>query len=181
MRIVSRVLTAAVTLAAVTGCVSRTGPAVIQAASQPPASSSVDGECATTDIEVTGAVGAAPKVVVPTGCAPPTSLLVQDLVRGDGPQAVVGSDIEIGYVLVTWTRNEVLDTTWSGADNLPMQVEDLGHAPVIGGWNEAIPGMRVGGRRLIVVPAGYGRFYSGGIEGADTLVYVVDAVAVTRS
>lgn len=182
MRIVSRVLVAALTLSAVTGCVSRTGPALIPLASQPPTSSSVAGECATTDIEVTGALGAAPTVVVPTDCAPPTTLLVQDLVRGEGRQAVVGSDIEVGYVLVTWSRGEVLDTTWAGSENLPMAVQNLGHASVIGGWNEGIPGIREGGRRLIVVPPGVVRDRPGpgGTEDADTLVFVVDAVAVIR-
>jgi peptidylprolyl isomerase len=178
MRIVSRVLVAALTLVVVTGCVSRTGPAVIPAASQPPSESPVAGECATTDVAVTGDPGGTPSVRVPADCAPPTTLLARDLTRGDGPQAVAGSDLEVSYVLVTWSDGEVLDSTWYAGESLPTRVDDLGRGELVRGWNEGLPGIREGGRRLLVVPPATGLADESG--DGDTLIFVVDAVRVSR-
>jgi peptidylprolyl isomerase len=131
---------------------------------------------------VTGSLGAEPVVTLPTGCSAPTHLLARDVIVGDGREAGVGTDIDVGYVMVTWSDGQELDSSWSGGENLPFPVENLGHADVISGWNEGLPGIREGGRRLIVVPPehSYGEAGAGEVDGTDTLVFVVDALSVTR-
>jgi peptidylprolyl isomerase len=182
MRIVSRILVLALAFLAVTACVSRVGPAGAPPVSTPPSVSPIAGECDTADIDVTGAPGAEPVVTLPTGCAPPSRLLTRDLIVGDGREARVGADIVVGYVMVTWSDGKELDSSWSGGENLPFAVENLGRANVISGWNDGLPGIREGGRRLVVVPPehAYGEAGSGEVDGADTLVFVVDALTVRR-
>lgn len=140
----------------------------------------MSGECDTADIDVTGSLGDEPVVKLPTGCAEPTSLLVRDVVVGTGPEAVVGTDIDVGYMMVTWSDGKELDSSWSAGENLPFVVENLGEANVISGWNEGLPGIREGGRRILVVPPehAYGEAGSGEVDGTDTLVFVVDALDV---
>ena len=178
MRMVGRFAVVALVLALLTACVSRSGPDVLPASAQPPPSSQVDGECDTTDIEVTDELDEAPKVTVPDDCDPPTALLARDLVRGDGPQAVAGTSLEVSYVLVLWSSGTVLDSTWYAGESLPYPVKNLGHAKLVRGWDEGLPGIREGARRVIVVPPA-----QDGDETAseETLIYVVDALSVTPS
>ncbi|MFC4857530.1 FKBP-type peptidyl-prolyl cis-trans isomerase [Actinophytocola glycyrrhizae] len=112
---------------------------------------------------------------MPRDCASPSILLAQDVVRGAGPQAVAGTSLQVSYVLVLWTSGTVLDSTWYAGESLPANVEDLGSRPLVRGWDEGLPGIREGGRRLIVVPPAQ----DGGERVGDTLVYVVDALSVT--
>jgi peptidylprolyl isomerase len=162
-----------IALLTLAGCVSRVGPAVVPAISPLPVDSPVAGECDATDIQVTGTPAERPVVTLPTGCAPPTMLLARDLTVGTGKQAVVGADLEVGYVMITWFDGSVLDSTWAGDDSLPLPMTDLGNARWINGWGEGVLGMREGGRRLLVVPPESDRD-----EAGETVVYVVDAVRV---
>ena len=151
MRMVSRFMAVAVLSSLLTACVSRvgTGPAPTPSVEQPPPSGPVAAECGTADVTVTGALTEKPRVTLPTGCAPPSSLLALDLEVGRGPAAVAGSNVDVGYVMIAWSDGSVLDSTWSGNDNQPLPVKNLGHADVINGWNLGLPGIREGGRRLI--------------------------------
>lgn len=178
MRMVGRFAVVALVLALLTACVSRTGPEVLPASEQPPSSSDVDGECDTTDIQVTGELDEAPKVTVPQDCDPPTALLVQDLVPGDGPQAVRGTSLEVSYVLVLWSSGTVLDSTWYAGESLPYPVKDLGHTKLVRGWDDGLPGIREGARRVIVVPPAQDGSEA---DSDETLIYVVDALRVTPS
>jgi peptidylprolyl isomerase len=172
MRIVSVVLPVIMALLALTGCVSRVGPAAAPAVSPLPSRSTVTGECDASDIEVTGDLDEKPVVTVPTDCSPPTTLLAKDLTVGDGEQAVRGSDLEVAYVMIAWTGGVVLDTTWSGDSSWPLSVTNLGDS----GWRQGLLGMREGGRRLFVVPPDPDLNETGT---GDTIVYVVDAMAVS--
>ena len=175
MRIVCRFAIALLVPALLTACVSRTGPDVLPASAQPPASSPVAGECDSSDIAVTAELDQAPQVTVPRDCTAPSILLVRDVVRGDGPQAVEGTSLEVSYALVLWTSGTVLDSTWYAGESLPARARDLGAGKLVRGWDEGLPGMREGGRRLIVVPPAE----DGAEPAGDTLVYVVDALSVT--
>jgi peptidylprolyl isomerase len=175
MRIVCRFAVAALVLALLTACVTRTGPDVLTASEQPPVNSPVTGECDSSDISVTEDLDQAPTVTVPRDCTAPTTLLARDVVRGDGPQAVAGTSLEVSYVLVLWSSGTVLDSTWYAGESLPARVRDLGRGKLVRGWDEGLPGIREGGRRLIVVPPAQ----DGGEPEGDTLVYVVDALSVT--
>jgi peptidylprolyl isomerase len=175
MRNVCRFAVGALVMWLVTACVSRSGPDVLPVSAQPPSVSPVPGECDTSDIRVAGSPTEAPEVTVPRDCATPTTLLVRDLVRGDGAQAVTGTDLDVNYVLVLWNAGTVLDTTWYAGESLPSPVRDLGHGKLVRGWDKGLPGIREGGRRLIVVPP----IQDGGESDSAALVYVVDAVSVT--
>lgn len=175
MRMVCRFAAMALVMWLLTACVSRSGPEVLPASAQAPSTSSVTGECDATDIEVTAELADAPKVILPRDCSPPTILLARDVVRGAGPQAVAGTSLEVSYVLVIWSSGTVLDSTWYAGESLPTPVKNLGNGKLVRGWDEGLPGIREGGRRLIVVPPSQ----DGGETDGDTLVYVVDALSVS--
>lgn len=177
MRIVSGFLAVVMVLAFATGCVSRSGEAIPPLPAPLPESSPVTGECDTKDIRVSAELDAEPTIALPTGCSAPTTLLTRDVEIGAGRRAGYGTNLSVGYVMITWSDGVEVDSSWSAGENLPFEVDNLGHADVINGWNEGLLGIRTGGRRLIVVPPA-----SDGDEGGatDTLVFVVDALDVSR-
>ncbi|MGY1826144.1 MULTISPECIES: FKBP-type peptidyl-prolyl cis-trans isomerase [unclassified Blastococcus] len=118
---------------------------------------------------------------VPASDAPaPTELVVEDVVRGNGAEAVEGSTVAVKYVGGFYETGEEFDSSWSrGADEtLPVT---LGAGQVIPGFDQGITGMQVGGRRVITIPSelGYGDADRGPIPGGSTLVFVVDLVEVS--
>ncbi|MFJ8294958.1 FKBP-type peptidyl-prolyl cis-trans isomerase [Streptomyces sp. NPDC094447] len=118
-----------------------------------------------------------PEVQVPEGEAP-TELTVRDLVVGDGPEAKPGNVVQVHYVGVTFASGREFDASWDRGQPFKFAV---GGGRVIKGWDRGIRGMRVGGRREIVVPPrlGYGdRSPSPLIPAGSTLVLVVDLLTV---
>jgi FKBP-type peptidyl-prolyl cis-trans isomerase len=119
-------------------------------------------------------------VVPPSDAPPPCGLVISDVVVGTGPEAVAGSTAALKYVGAFYETGEEFDSSWSrGADEtLPVQV---GAGQVIPGFEQAISGMHVGGRRLVTIPSdlGYGPQGSGPIPGGATLTFVLDLVSVT--
>lgn len=117
-----------------------------------------------------------PEVTVPDG-PPPTSLVVNDLVEGDGEVLEPGGFATMHYVGVAYSTGEQFDASWDrGA---PFETTIPGQ--LIQGWNEGIPGMKVGGRRELVIPSdmAYGDTSPGpGIGPGETLIFVVDLLAV---
>jgi peptidylprolyl isomerase len=134
-----------------------------------PPSVEVDG------VRVTGAPGAKPEITLPNG-PPPDELVSADIVEGDGVAVPAAATVTTHYVGVSWRNDgQQFDASWDrGA---PIQFPLSG---VIQGWVEGIPGMRVGGRRLLIVPPelGYGsQSPTPAIAPDDTLVFVIDMVA----
>ncbi|MCK9249542.1 MAG: FKBP-type peptidyl-prolyl cis-trans isomerase [Solirubrobacteraceae bacterium] len=127
------------------------------------------------DVEV------APKVIAAEG-EPPAELVKHDLVTGTGTEAKVGDTVRVRYTLVAWGSTDVIDSSWTAgaADGgLPQPVAfPLQEGGLIDGWIKGIPGMRPGGRRVLVVPPdlGYGSGGSGPVPPNATLVFVVDLV-----
>ena len=118
-----------------------------------------------------------PEITVPDG-PPPTHLVLDDLVVGDGPEAAAGMMVTVDYAGVSWSTGDEFDASWNRNDTFAF---DLGAGQVIGGWDQGVQGMRVGGRRRITIPPdlGYGAAGAGGVIGPDeTLVFVVDLVSV---
>ncbi|MFI6937998.1 FKBP-type peptidyl-prolyl cis-trans isomerase [Streptomyces sp. NPDC050418] len=116
-----------------------------------------------------------PEVVVPEGDAP-TELAVRDLIVGDGPEVKPGMVVRVHYVGVTFASGREFDSSWDRGTPFKFA---LGAGPVIKGWDRGVRGMRVGGRREIVVPPrlGYGRQSPSPLIPPDsTLVFVVDLV-----
>ena len=129
---------------------------------------------ATTDLKTK------PVIAVPKTPAP-TTLEVSDIVEGDGALACAGMVVDMQYVGVTYADGKQFDASWDrGAEPFTFQ---LGGGQVIGGWDQGIVGMRVGGRRQLVIPPdlGYGDQGAGAdIPPGATLVFVVDLVKVAE-
>ena len=118
-----------------------------------------------------------PTVEIPDG-PPPTELVVEDLVVGDGPEAVPGKTCSMQYVGVAWSTKKQFDSSWDRGQPFSFP---LGGGQVITGWDRGVPGMKVGGRRRLTIPAdlGYGSRGAGRTIGpGETLVFVVDLVSV---
>jgi peptidylprolyl isomerase len=124
-----------------------------------------------------GVFGTAPTVVVPSG-APPTAMESTDLIKGTGAVATDGKSLTVQYVLATYSSRKVVQSSWTSA---PFSFI-LGIGKVIPGWDEGVVGMRVGGRRELVIPPllGYKNVPQGpGIAANDTLVFVIDLLKVS--
>lgn len=116
-----------------------------------------------------------PEVELPDG-QPPDSLTVEDLAEGDGDEVEDGAMLTVHYVGFTWSGNEFA-STWDRGQPLTYQ---HGEGRWVEGWQAGIEGMREGGRRRIVVPPelGYGQRGAPGVPAGETLVFVVDLLAV---
>jgi peptidylprolyl isomerase len=117
-------------------------------------------------------------VVDPIDGPAPSDLEITDLVVGDGPEAEAGQQIAVHYVGVAHSTGEEFDASYNRGQTLNF---GLGAGQVIQGWDQGVQGMKVGGRRRIVIPPhlGYGDRGAGGvIKGGETLIFVVDLVAV---
>ncbi len=128
------------------------------------------------DVRVQGAddLTAKPAVKIPDRL-PPAELEQADLVVGKGRAARKGDQLSVQYVGLAWSTAEQFDASWdSGAK--PFDLE-LGAGNVIPGWDEGVAGMRVGGRRVLVVPPDKGYGAQGqppSIGPNETLVFVID-------
>jgi peptidylprolyl isomerase len=109
---------------------------------------------------------------------PPTDLVVTDLTEGDGKEAVAGTTVSVHYVGVAHSTGEEFDASYNRGEPLRFP---LGKGYVISGWDQGVQGMKVGGRRQLVIPPhlGYGDRGAGGvIKPGETLIFVVDLLAV---
>jgi peptidylprolyl isomerase len=109
---------------------------------------------------------------------PPTELVVTDITEGDGAEATAGSTVVAHYVGVAHSSGEEFDASYNRGDPLSFR---LGVGQVISGWDQGIQGMKVGGRRQLVIPAhlAYGdRGAPPVIAPGETLIFGVDLVDV---
>jgi peptidylprolyl isomerase len=109
---------------------------------------------------------------------PPADLAIDDLVVGEGDEAVAGATVDVHYVGVSWSSGRQFDASWDRGAPFSF---GLGAGQVIQGWDRGVAGMRVGGRRRLTIPPalGYGARGAGGAIGPnETLVFVVDLLAV---
>ena len=118
-----------------------------------------------------------PDVEPPTGPAP-DDLVIEDITVGDGAEATSGSTVSVHYVGVAHSTGEEFDASYNRGEPL---VFPLGAKRVIAGWDMGVAGMKVGGRRKLVIPPhlGYGDRGAGGvIKPGETLIFVVDLIDV---
>jgi peptidylprolyl isomerase len=118
-----------------------------------------------------------PEIDFPDG-PPPTDLEVTDLTEGSGEEATAGSTVSVHYVGVAHSTGEEFDASYNRGTPLDFR---LGVGQVISGWDQGVQGMKVGGRRKLVIPPhlGYGdRGAGGAIKPGETLIFVVDLLAV---
>jgi peptidylprolyl isomerase len=116
-----------------------------------------------------------PEITVPAG-NPPTELLIEDLVVGDGHEATAGKNVDVHYVGVAWSTGKEFDASWTRSEVFSF---GLGQSQVIQGWDQGVQGMKIGGRRRLTIPPhlGYGSRGAGGvIKPNETLIFVVDLI-----
>jgi len=109
----------------------------------------------------------------------PTDLVIEELAAGEGAEARAGQTVEVHYVGVAHSTGEEFDASYNRGAPLRFP---LGAGRVIAGWDQGVAGMKVGGRRKLVIPPhlGYGDAGAGGvIKGGETLIFVVDLVGVS--
>ncbi|HSO98194.1 MAG TPA: FKBP-type peptidyl-prolyl cis-trans isomerase [Solirubrobacteraceae bacterium] len=125
-----------------------------------------------------GALSKAPTVTPPSGPAP-SKLVVKDLIKGTGAAATSGQTVTVNYVGVLYKGGKEFDASWKR--NQPFQFK-LGQGSVISGWDQGVPGMKVGGRRELIIPAklAYGAQGSPPTIPANApLVFVIDLLGVS--
>lgn len=118
-----------------------------------------------------------PEIDFPGG-EPPAELQITDVWVGDGAEATAGDTVKVHYVGVAWSTGEEFDASWNRGTPLPFK---LGVGQVISGWDQGVQGMKVGGRRQLVIPPNlaYGdRGAPGAIAPGETLIFVCDLVSV---
>jgi peptidylprolyl isomerase len=119
-----------------------------------------------------------PVVSVPKTPAP-SKLIIKDLIKGTGPTAKVGQTVTVNYVGVLYKTGKEFDSSWSRGQPTSFPLTNGG---LIAGWVQGIPGMKVGGRRELIIPANlaYGKKGSGStIPPNSPLVFVVDLLSVS--
>ena len=114
-----------------------------------------------------------PEVDFPGGEAP-GELQMQDIRVGEGAEAAPGKTAVVHYVGVAFSSGEEFDSSWNRGEPFSFA---LGRGMVIQGWDQGVVGMKVGGRRQLLIPPhlGYGQRGAGrAIKPGETLVFVVD-------
>jgi len=116
-----------------------------------------------------------PEIDFPEG-PPPADLEITDVAEGDGEEAAAGRTAVVHYVGVAYSTGEEFDASWDRGEPFAFP---LGAGHVIAGWDRGVAGMKVGGRRRLVIPPdlGYGdRGAGGAIAPGETLIFVVDLI-----
>lgn len=136
-----------------------------------PAGAVVEGEVATT-----ADTASAPDVAVLEGAVPVTKLVIADIVPGTGAEVAAGATVTVEYCGVGLASGAIFDSSWARGEPATFPLSG-----VIPGWQDGIPGMQPGGRRLLVIPAelAYGDNppAGSGIGPGESLVFVVDLVS----
>ncbi|QIM16997.1 FKBP-type peptidyl-prolyl cis-trans isomerase [Leucobacter insecticola] len=115
-----------------------------------------------------------PEIDAPEGPAP-AELQIVDLVEGTGEEALASSTVDVHYLGVEYDSGEEFDSSWSRGESINFPLRSL-----IQGWQIGIPGMKVGGRRKLVVPAAQAYGTSGGHPlSGKTLIFVIDLLGVS--
>ena len=138
-----------------------------------PATSSAPATTPSATTETAAPAAAKPKVDVPSG-PPPQKLVIKDLKKGTGPAAKTGDTVTVQYVGVNYANGRQFDASWDRGQPFSFQ---LGAGMVIPGWDQGVVGMKVGGRRELIIPPDLAY----GAQGAPpdippnaTLVFVID-------
>lgn len=113
-----------------------------------------------------------PPIAASEGPAP-KELLIEDITVGEGAEAVAGGMVEVHYVGDDYETGEEFDSSWDRGESIQFPLSGL-----IEGWQEGIPGMKVGGRRKLTIPPemAYGTEGTGHPLAGRTLVFVIDLI-----
>lgn len=115
-----------------------------------------------------------PEIDFPGGEAP-AELVSSDVTVGDGAEAVPGAKVLVHYVGVDFESGDEFDSSWDRGEPIQFPLAGL-----IKGWQDGIPGMKVGGRRQLICPPelAYGRAGGGHRLSGRTLIFVIDLLGV---
>jgi peptidylprolyl isomerase len=105
----------------------------------------------------------------------PTELVIRDIEVGDGAEATPGATVDVHYLGVDFESGEEFDSSWGRGQSISFPLSGL-----IKGWQEGIPGMKVGGRRELICPPhlAYGPAGGGHRLSGRTLIFVIDLLGV---
>lgn len=188
-------LLAAVALgAAVAGCGSSAAQGIVQApsagatadsttATAPSSSSSTTSTTSTASVTTptTGPLSKEPTIAAGKG-SPPKTLQTKDIVKGTGAVAKAGSTVTVNYVGALYKNGKVFDASWT-THKTYSTVLSSGPTGVIPGWVRGIRGMRVGGRRQLIIPPklAYGNAGRSPVIPPDaTLIFDIDLLSVRQ-
>jgi len=122
----------------------------------------------------------APLVTVADGAAPVTELGSLEIAPGDGAAAQAGDTLTVDYCGIGLASQSIFDSSWARGEPATFPLDGL-----IQGWQEGLPGMKVGETRLLVIPGalGYGPTppQGSGIGPDETLVFVITLKDVVAS
>lgn len=106
----------------------------------------------------------------------PTELVITDIEVGDGAVATPGATVDVHYLGVDLESGEEFDSSWSRGQSINFPLGSL-----IAGWQQGIPGMKVGGRRQLICPPhlAYGPAGGGHQLSGRTLIFVIDLLGVS--
>lgn len=123
-----------------------------------------------------GPLSKEPHITPPSGPAP-TKLVTKEIVTGTGAEAKTGSAVAVNYVGALYKTGKVFDASWKR--NEPFTFT-LGKGQVIPGWEQGVAGMKVGGRRELIIPPALGYGAKGlppSIPPNETLIFVIDLLS----
>lgn len=117
-----------------------------------------------------------PKVTVPKG-VPENEFAFRDVKEGKGAGAKAGDKLSVQYVGIGYKTGKEFDSSWGESEPFTFT---LGSGDVIEGWDRGLVGMKVGGRREMVIPAklAYGSQGTSSVAPDETLVFVVELLAI---
>jgi peptidylprolyl isomerase len=159
------------------GATSATSTAAASSASTSSTVSASATSTTTSSTPLPAALKTKPKVSIPSG-PPPSKLVIKDLVKGTGPAATASSTVNVQYVGVLYKGGKQFDASWNDGSGQPVSLPLSG---VIKGWQQGIPGMKIGGRRELIIPPslGYGATAQSKIPANSTLVFIIDLHALS--
>jgi len=168
--------------ALIAGCGSSGSSSTITVGAENKADEALANKSATTSstaaakTPTSGPLSKEPHITPPSG-PPPTKLVTKEIVKGTGTEAKTGSAVAVNYVGALYKTGKVFDASWKR--NEPFTFT-LGKGQVIPGWEQGVVGMKVGGRRELIIPSALGYGAKGSppsIPPNETLIFIVDLLS----
>ena len=161
--------------ALIAGCGS-SGSSTISVGAESPAANTVVEHTTTPTTPSTGPLATEPTITPPKTPVPKT-LVIHEIVKGTGAEAKAGKSVTVNYVGALYSNGKVFDASWKRSEPF---VFSLGQGQVIPGWDKGVVGMRVGGRRELIIPSelAYGKpGRPPSIPPNSPLIFIVDLLS----
>jgi FKBP-type peptidyl-prolyl cis-trans isomerase len=162
--------------ALVAGCGSSGGSSTITIGNESAAANKLVEQTKAVTTPTSGPLATEPTITPPKG-APPTTLQTKELVTGTGAEAKAGESVTVNYVGALYSNGKVFDASWLRKEPFTFT---LGEGQVIPGWDKGVVGMKVGGRRELIIPAELAYKKAGSppkIPPNSTLIFIVDLLS----